>query len=83
MGLFRELLERGIHSRVQHFKACPDCRGRGKWARPLRDITGAVPIPRVMAQIQCTVCKGEGKVRVYEQWHEKGKDEHRIYYAGT
>jgi DnaJ-class molecular chaperone len=83
MGLFGELLSKGLASRAQHFKRCPECNGRGRWVKPLRDPAGNVPWPRVMAKIMCTTCKGEGRVRVYEQWTEKGRTKSSLYYPGA
>lgn len=69
--------------RVQHERRCPDCGGRGRWSRPLRAPDGRLPTGRVvMAKIQCSTCKGRGKLLIYEEVHE-GTKPVRIYdYAG-
>lgn len=67
------------HTRAQHWRQCPDCTGRGRWQNALQDPTGSVPHPRVMVVVQCDTCKGEGRVRMWEQWREKGKLQVRDY----
>lgn len=70
--------------RVRHERRCPDCGGRGRWSKALTGPDGRVPRRGkvVMAQVQCSTCKGRGKLLIYEEVHE-GTKPVRIYdYAG-
>lgn len=82
MGLLGRFLAEAVHLRVQHERLCPECRGVGWRSKPLRAPDGRVPVRSVVARVQCSTCKGAGKLLIGEEIHE-GTKPVRIYdYAG-
>lgn len=81
MGLMARMMREAIHLRLRHERRCPECGGRGWSGRALRAPDGTVPVRRVMAKIQCSTCKGAGKLLIGEEIHEGTKPVQLYDYA--
>jgi DnaJ-class molecular chaperone len=67
------MMREAVIIHVTHERPCRDCRGKGWNGKPLRAPDGTIPLRRVMAKVQCSACKGKGKILIGEEHHERGE----------
>jgi DnaJ-class molecular chaperone len=66
------MMREAVIIHVSHERPCPDCGAKGWNGKPLRAPDGTIPVRRVMAKVQCSTCKGKGKILLGEEHHERG-----------
>lgn len=72
MSALSRMLAEATILRVEHWRTCPECLGRGEHHRPLPVPGGAIAPRTVVARIQCGRCKGKKKLLVGEEVSERG-----------
>ena len=70
MGALSRMMLEATLLRVEQWRPCPDCRGRGEHHAALRAPDGSTPVRKVVARVQCSTCKGACRVLVGEEWRE-------------